>query len=90
MLGCEVAGRWSDECLSFLRQLARAKVRGEPPHLKVRARRAWLFRWSVMLSCSAARAVAMSLLVRRGGTGSDGETPSMLQVLADARDAGVP
>ena len=68
------AGRWSDECLSFLRQLARAKVRSEPPHLKVRARRAWLFTWSVLLSCSAARAIAMSLLERRGGTGSDGET----------------
>ena len=85
-----VAGRWSDECLSFLRQLARAKVRSEPPHLKVRARRAWLSRWSIMLSCSAARTVALSLLERRGGTGSDGEIPSMLQVLADARDAGVP
>ena len=80
VLGCEVAGRWSDECLSFLGQLARAKVCSEPP----------LSRWSVLLSCSAARAVAMSLLERRGGTGSDGETPSTLQVLADARDAGVP
>ena len=89
VLGCEVAGRWSYECLSFLRQLARAKVRSEPPHLKVRARRAWLSRWSMMLSCSAARAVALSLLERRGGTGSDGQTPSMLQVLVDARDAGV-
>ena len=68
VLGCEVAGRWSDKCLSFLRQLARAKVRSEPPHVKVRARRAWLSRWSIMLSCSAARAIALSLLERRGAT----------------------
>ena len=51
VLGCEVASKWSDECLSFLRQLARAKVRSEPPHLKVRARRAWLSRWSIVLQC---------------------------------------
>ena len=37
-----------------------AKVRSEPPHLKVRARRAWLSRWSVLLSCSA-RAVDVLL-----------------------------
>ena len=81
VLGCEVAGRCqtnaSVSCASW-------------PGPRSAVRRAWLSRWSVLLSCSAARAVAMSLLERRGGTGSDGETPSTLQVLADARDAGVP
>ena len=87
VLGCEVASRSSDECPSSLRRLTRAKVRCEFPHLKVRTRRVWFSRWSIMLSCSAARAVAL-LLERRGGTGSDGETPFM-QVLEKTRDASV-
>ena len=35
-----------------------------------------------MLASSAARAVALSLLERRGGQGSDGVTPSTSDVLA--------
>ena len=30
VLACEVGGRWSEECQDFLRQLAKAKVRGLP------------------------------------------------------------
>ena len=71
------------ECHSFLSQLATAKVRGEAPHLRARARQAWFSRCT-MLACSAARAVAVSLLERRGGQGSDGVTPSTSDVLADA------
>ena len=65
VLAAEVAGRWSEECRSFLRQLAKVKVRGEAPHLGERARQAWHSRWSTMLTCGAARAVALSLLERR-------------------------
>ena len=72
VLAAEVAGRWSEECRSFLSQLAKAKVRGEVSHLRARARQAWCSRWGTMLACSAARAVALSLLGRRGGQGSDG------------------
>ena len=38
VLGCEVGGRWSDECQSFLRQLSKARVRHEPPDLRASAR----------------------------------------------------
>ena len=89
VLGSEVSGRWSEECRNFLSQLAKAKVRLDPPHLKVRARQAWHSRWSTLLACSAARAVALSLLERRGGIGADGDTPSTTEVLADARYLGV-
>ena len=73
VLGCEVSGRWSEECRNFLSQPAKGKVRGDPPHLKVRARHARHSRWATLLACSAARAVALSLLERRGGTGADGD-----------------
>ena len=52
VLAAEVAGRWSEECRSFLSQLAKAKVRGEAPHLRARARQAWYSRWGTMLACS--------------------------------------
>ena len=43
--GGEVAGRWSEETASFLRQLARARARSEPPVLQRRAEQAWRLRW---------------------------------------------
>ena len=61
VLAAEVAGRWSEECRSFLSQLAKAKVRGEAPHLRARARQAWCSRWGTMLACSAARAVEVKV-----------------------------
>ena len=52
---------------------------GEGPR---RARQAWHSRWSTLLACSAARAVALSLLEGRGSIGADGDTPSTTEVLA--------
>ena len=74
VLGCEVGGRWSTQ--EFLRSLANAKARSEPAHLRTTARQAWRLRWAVMLACTAAKAVALSLLERPGGLGSDGATPT--------------
>ena len=48
VLVAEVAGRWSEECRSFLSQLAKAKVRGEAPHLRARPQQAWCSRWGTM------------------------------------------
>ena len=78
VLASEVGGRWSEECRQFLCQLASAKTRNEPKVLRSRARQAWLHRRSSPLACSSARAFAMSLLERRGGTGSDGLPPPQL------------
>ena len=85
VLACEVGGRLSEECQDFLRQLAKAKVRGLPIVTRSRARQAWLWRWSCLLACSAARAFALSLLERRVAFWSDGPTPSSAEVEVDAR-----
>ena len=69
VLGCEVSGRWSEECRNFLSQLSKGKVRGDPPHLKVGARHAWhsklpaqLVRWLCRCwSAGVARALTATL-----------------------------
>ena len=86
VLGAEVGGRWSTETAQFLSSLAWAKVRELPEELQGDARRAWSRRWNMVLGCAAARAVAMSLLDLVPG-GSDGATPSVHEVVRDARFA---
>ena len=71
VLPCERGGRWSLETQCFLRQ---AKTRHEPPPLRTSARLAWLLRWSTMLACSGARALALSLVEVRTAVGHDGPT----------------
>ena len=92
-LAGDVAGRWSEETVSFIRNvsfirhLAKARARGEPTILKMRAEQAWRIRWCCLLACAAARAFAASLLQRRGPGGADGETPSVHHVVNDWRFA---
>ena len=75
VLAGEVGGRWvRGETRDFLNQLARGKVRHEPAVLKRRVQQAWRMRWRTILSCSAAKAFAASLLELRGGSGVDGDT----------------
>ena len=59
LTACEVGGRWSEESMSFLSQLAKAKVRHEPLAIRASARHAWLRRWSSILACSASRSFAL-------------------------------
>ena len=59
------------------------KARSEPVHLSTTARQAWRLRWAVMLACSAAKAVALSLLESPGGLGSDGATPTTSEVIEE-------
>ena len=61
VIGVEVGGRWDPETRHFLTRLARTKVRDETPLMR-RVEQAWRLRWGSLLSCVAARAVAMSLL----------------------------
>ena len=53
VLAAEVGGQWSQEALSFVSQLARAKARSEPRILAVRAQQAWHHRWCSLLACAA-------------------------------------
>ena len=89
VLAGEVAGRWSEETASFLRHLARARARSEPPVLQKRAEQAWRLRWGSLLACAAARAFACSLLEKRVSGGVDGDTPSVHEVLGECRFAGL-
>ena len=81
VFACETGGRWCEEAHDFLRQLARARARWEPPEIRQAARRAWFRRWCTALACCAAQAFALSLLERRGGYGVDGEVPSTCDVI---------
>ena len=87
VLAAEVGGRWSDETLMFLKLVANAKSRSAPGPLRGKARAAWFRRCSAILSCSAAKAFALSLLDRRPMIGSDGEVPHLHSVLGDSRYA---
>ena len=81
VLAGEVGGRWSHETWAFLSQLARAKARHEPHILRQRVQQAWCSRWQAILSCTAAKAFARSLLESRAAVGADGDTPASHEVL---------
>ena len=85
VFGMEVGGRWSHEAWVFLRLLARARARSEPPATRSAARRAWQRRWSSILAVAAQRAVAESMLERPVHRGSECEVLSAAAVLEEAR-----
>ena len=74
VLAGEIGGRWSSETNTFVRLLAQAKAREEPPILRRRVEQAWRLRWGSLLACASARAFATSLLDLRSG-GVDGDVP---------------
>ena len=84
VLAAEVGGRWSTEARDFLVALAAAKAREAPFLLESSVKAAWLFRWSCMLACTAARSFALSL-VGGLGPGVDGAVPTLCDVLSEAR-----
>ena len=81
VLAGEVGGRWSAETAMFLRLIAKANARTEPPVLRLRAELAWRARWGSILACAAARALAWSLLGLCGGPGANGDTPETHDVI---------
>ena len=89
VLGVEVCGRWSVETQSFLSSLARAKARSLKPLLRKRAEQALRLRWISLISCTVARAVAMSLLGLPGMRGADGKCPPFHVVERDIRHVGL-
>ena len=81
----EVGGPWSEETKSFLWCLASAKAASVTRRLFGSARAAWYRRWSCLLTCSAAKGFASSLVGVRGSPGAGDQVPSVHEVLADAR-----
>ena len=58
----EVGGRWSGETQTFVLCLAQHKAKSAPKILQASAQVAYYRRWSSLMSCSAAKAFATSLL----------------------------
>ena len=85
-LACETGGRWSDRRCQTVRQLAAAKARSAPRHLRASLQRALRARWWSILSCAQQDALASSLL--GDGLplldGHDGTEPNIVDVLLDA------
>ena len=76
VLGVEVGGRWSSKTRSFLSKLAHDRARSERFLMRKRVEQVWRLRWGSLLSCAAARAVAMSLLDLPSSRESDGTCPA--------------
>ena len=87
VLGCEVYGRWSEDAVVLVRQLAEAKAREAPPALRTSARQAWSCRWWSLASVGVQRAIGEALL-RDGGVDllsspSPAGEPSLTDVVGD-------
>ena len=79
----EVGGRWSRK-RRFVQYLTQHNVQSASKILQASAQVAYHRRWSSLLSFSAAKAFATSLLERRGDTGAGRRPPSVHEVLGDA------
>ena len=78
LVAIETGGRWSDESMSFVAELASARSRDAPVVLQGSSFLAWKRQWTRMLEVSCRRAFATSLVSR--GTaldGVDGENPDL-------------
>ena len=56
----------------FLTGVAKARARSETPLMQRRVEQAWRMRWSWLLGCAVAKAVAASLLEMQECVGTDG------------------
>ena len=79
-------GRWSAETTTFLRLLPQTKARTVPNILRKVVEASLLSRWSAILTLTAQHAFAASFLdVDCAGTSNtDGDTPSISQLLSEA------
>ena len=86
VLAIETGGRWSPEATTFLRLLAQTKARAVPNIVRKAVEASLLLRWSAILTHAAQHAFAASLLhLDCAGTSStDGDTPSISQLLSEA------
>ena len=66
VLGCEVYGRWSEDAIDLVRQIARSKSRGAPPALRRAALQAWTNRWWGIIGVGVQRAIGEALLLEGG------------------------
>ena len=67
VLGCEVYGRWSEDAVALVREMAALKAREAPPMLRGCAQYAWSNRWWALVGVGTQRAIAEALLRHGGG-----------------------
>ena len=87
VVALETGGRWSNEAIQFIDDLAAARAREAPPVMRRSAFLAWKRRWSRMIGISCARAFANSLAAVATAphtlAGVDGEMPDMADLLGE-------
>ena len=62
VLGCEVYGRWCNDALQLINELAALKAREAPRYLRRSAKAAWSNRWWGIVGVGVQRAIAEALL----------------------------
>ncbi len=89
VLGCEVYGRWCEDAVRIIRELATLKAREAPPLLRQCAKLAWSNRWWSMVGVGVQRAIAEALLRHSGADlqahAPLADTPPLADVLLDAQ-----
>ncbi len=75
VLGCETYGRWCEDALHIVRELAALKAQEAPPLLRGCAHYAWSNRWWGLVGVGVQRAIAESLL-RHGGADLQPNAPT--------------
>ena len=87
VVALEIGGRWSEEAMQFVDDLAAARARDAPPLLRRSAFLAWRKRWSRMIAISCARAFANSLVAVSTSphalAGVDGRMPDLVDLLGE-------
>ena len=78
VVAIETGGRWSDESMNFISDLASVRSRDAPQALQRQAFLAWRRRWTRMLAVSCCRAFSSSLISAGVALdGVDGITPDL-------------
>ena len=87
VLGCEVYGRWSEDAIDLVRQIARSKAREAPPALRKAASLAWTKRWWGIIGVGVQRAIGEALLLEAGAdlipSSSLSEEPTLTDLVND-------
>ena len=78
VLGCEVYGRWCEDAVRIVREMAALKAREAPPLLRGCAKHAWSNRWWSIVGVGVQRAIAESLL-RHGGVDLQDQAPTAVE-----------
>ena len=88
MLACEVGGRFSEECINFVRFLSQHKASLQPPVLQKSYQLAYDRRWWSILSIAVQRAVGMNLLGKNSDPASLFPQPEIEELFAGCIESG--